>query len=105
MDTSISEIEIGPVASTRKQIARQLRERILSGELAEGSKLPSTEELSQRWQVARSSIQAAMKSLVQEGLIERVRKRGTFVAHQSRVLTHIGIYLSENIWQMPHAMR
>ncbi|MEI8194756.1 MAG: GntR family transcriptional regulator [Phycisphaerae bacterium] len=86
-------------SAANRQIADHLREMIRSGQAKEGDKLPSTQDLSTQWQVARSSIQAAMTVLVKEGLLERTPKRGTFVSKQSGKLTRVAIYLADNIWQ------
>lgn len=45
-----------------------------------------------------------MTLLVKEGLLERTPKRGTFVAQRSKDLTHVAIYLPDNIWQLPAAV-
>lgn len=103
MSDVLDQIQISRPASARRQLAQSLRQMILSGQAAEGYKFPSNQELSDRWQVARSSIQAAMNALAKEGLIVRTRKRGTFVAGRSTKLTHIAVYLSGDIWHLPAA--
>ncbi|MCC6579491.1 MAG: GntR family transcriptional regulator [Phycisphaeraceae bacterium] len=66
------------------QIERFLRQQIQTGEVAPGARLPTTGELARRWRVDRSAIQRAIKPLVAQGLIERSRKRGTFVKPSAR---------------------
>jgi len=53
----------------REQIARQLRGRIVRGELAAGALLPAHRQLARQHRVAPSSVQAAYELLVAEGLL------------------------------------
>ena len=54
----------------RQQIARDLRERIGSGEYPPGSHLPVRPELAERYHVHIGTIQHALDLLKGEGLIE-----------------------------------
>jgi DNA-binding GntR family transcriptional regulator len=56
-----------------------LRARILDGDLESGSRLRET-ELARQYGVARNSLRAALDALGHEGLVERVPRRGVFVA-------------------------
>ena len=103
MEENLSRIRFSRQASMRQQLSHQLRELIVSGEMSEGDRLPSNQQLAERWQVAASSVQAAMSSLTKEGLLQRARKRGTFVAKRPRTLTQVAIYLADDIWHMPQA--
>jgi DNA-binding FadR family transcriptional regulator len=51
-----------------EQVADQLRELILSGELPPGSVLPSERELSERFGVGRTTIREALRALQSKGL-------------------------------------
>lgn len=62
-----------------KQIANDLRARILSGELPGRAKLPSVERLVQEVGVARTTARKALGLLVDEGLARRVTGWGTYV--------------------------
>src|SRR3984957_4661595 len=53
--------------------------RISSGSLPPGTRLPSEDELIQEHAVSRTTIRAAIQSLVQQGLVEIQRGKGTFV--------------------------
>ena len=66
----------------RHQLAQELRDRIRSGELAPGDKLPSEPELAADRAVSRSSIRAAITVLEEEGLISRRHGSGTYVTHR-----------------------
>ncbi|MFF4813005.1 GntR family transcriptional regulator [Kitasatospora sp. NPDC001309] len=65
-------------------IADHYRQRILSGELEPGSKLPSNKEISGRWNVAVATASRALQHLQVEGYL-RTSPRGTFVADDPRV--------------------
>jgi DNA-binding FadR family transcriptional regulator len=54
-------------------VAAALRERILSGELADGSVLPRQEDLMREFQVSMPSIREAIRILESEGVITVVR--------------------------------
>src|ERR1700747_1991641 len=55
--------------------------RISNGSLPPGTRLPSEDSLVQEYAVSRTTIRAAIKSLVQRGLVEIRRGKGTFVTH------------------------
>jgi GntR family transcriptional regulator len=62
------------------QLRQWLASRILSGELQPGTQLPGDHELSERLSVSRGVVRQALSELRNDGLIERERGRGTFVA-------------------------
>jgi DNA-binding LacI/PurR family transcriptional regulator len=61
------------------QLMSYFRERILDGSLPAGARLPTELELAAEHQISRGTVRQAMSALVNEGLLERVRGRGTFV--------------------------
>ncbi|EHG6166405.1 GntR family transcriptional regulator [Escherichia fergusonii] len=61
------------------QIQEQLRSDIKTGEFKPGEKLPSENELAQQYSTTRATVVHAMQGLMVEGLIERIRGKGTFV--------------------------
>ncbi len=63
----------------RDRIYRTLRERIVSGKYPPGKRLPSETDLAPEFGVARDTLRDALRLLEEEGLIERVKSRGTFV--------------------------
>lgn len=65
-----------------KQILRQLKQEILSGQRAVNSQLPTEKELSEAYQVSRITSKRALTELEQAGLIYRVRGKGSFVKEQ-----------------------
>ena len=70
-----------PVHSNKvyEQIAKQIEQRILSGELHEGDRLPTERELAIQFQASRTAVREAMKTLAQKGLVNMRPGRGTVV--------------------------
>jgi GntR family transcriptional regulator, transcriptional repressor for pyruvate dehydrogenase complex len=77
-----------PIAreTVSSQIRGQLLHRISTGELAPGSVMPSERDLSQRFQVARTSVREAMQGLVSIGAVERRGNRSYVVEHLPEVV-------------------
>jgi DNA-binding GntR family transcriptional regulator len=73
-------ITINPdsVEHTYRQLARQLRAGIESGEI--GPRLPSLMELTEETGLAPGTVRRAIKLLADEGLVVTEPGRGTFVA-------------------------
>jgi GntR family transcriptional regulator len=61
-------------------VAASLREKISSGALAPGSKLPSIVSLAGEYHTSTGTVQKALAILREEGLIVSVPNYGTFVA-------------------------
>ena len=60
-------------------IALTLEERILSGELAGGDRLPSERQLAVEFGASRPMVREALRSLIERGLIDVEAGRGAFV--------------------------
>jgi GntR family transcriptional regulator len=71
----------GPVTVWR-QVADDITADIKSGELSQGSRLPSEAELAELYQVARGTVRRALAALVERETIVVVHGRGTFVAQR-----------------------
>jgi GntR family transcriptional regulator/MocR family aminotransferase len=63
-----------------RQIYRQLRERILDGQLKPGDRLPASRELAEELAVARKTVTNVYDLLLSEGFLESRVGSGTFVA-------------------------
>ena len=61
------------------QIARYIRELINRGVLIEGSKLPSSREISSILSIGRNTVISAYEILESEGFVETIKGKGTFV--------------------------
>jgi len=68
---------------TYRRIADDLRQRIESGVLAPGSKLPTELALRDAYGVSRSTIRDALKWLLNRRLVETRHGQGTFVASKN----------------------
>jgi GntR family transcriptional regulator, transcriptional repressor for pyruvate dehydrogenase complex len=62
-----------------EQVVERIRDRILSGELKSGDQLPNERSLGEQFGVSRTVIREAMKTLIENGLVEVRRGQGTFV--------------------------
>ncbi|MFK7692895.1 FadR/GntR family transcriptional regulator [Paenibacillus sp. HJGM_3] len=62
-----------------EEIADQIKQQIVSGRLQPGQKLPSTRELTESYQVGRSTMREALSMLKAMGLIEIRQGEGCFV--------------------------
>jgi DNA-binding GntR family transcriptional regulator len=64
------------------QVASALRERIRSGQLPPGARVPSISYLMQEYGIARNTARRAVGVLVDEGLVTVRQGWGTFVRQQ-----------------------
>lgn len=60
-------------------LADELRQKILDGTFAPGDLLPSEGEMAMLSKVSRITVRQAITLLVDEGLVERIQGKGTFV--------------------------
>lgn len=71
------------IARAYEQLAGLLRERITSGDLREGDRLPSETALAKQAGVSRSTVREALRILEQGGLVERASPRIMVVSDRS----------------------
>jgi DNA-binding GntR family transcriptional regulator len=72
-----------------RELAAQIREAIRSGAYADGSPLPTEEQLAASHSLSRQTVRRALQELVSEGIIYRVAGRGTYpVAKEDRYVRH-----------------
>lgn len=62
-----------------EQLRRTLLAAITSGRMAVGTKLPTEEELCAALEISRPVVRQAYNRLIEEGFVERMRGKGTFV--------------------------
>ncbi|GIF69316.1 hypothetical protein Ais01nite_73510 [Asanoa ishikariensis] len=62
-----------------QEIVDDIRQRIISGQLAPGAALPSCRELCQSWGVSRQTVGSAMIVLRTQGLIVGAQGRAVYV--------------------------
>lgn len=65
-----------------QRVAADIEARIRSGELRPGARLRNERELAEYYGVAYHTIRRAMKLLSDQGLVEVIHGRGTFVTGQ-----------------------
>ena len=67
-------------ATAYQQLAADLRQAVASGRYPPGQRLPTEAELVTSTRLSRQTVRRAFQELVSEGVIYRVRGRGTFAA-------------------------
>ena len=65
-----------------RQIAKDLRQKIESGELGHGTQLPTELELREQYDASRNTVRDAIKLLITHGLVVSRPGQGTFVVEQ-----------------------
>lgn len=70
--------------SVPEEIIENVKEKIISGELNPGDKLPPETKLAEMFGVGRGTIREAMKVMFYLGLIDRNSSRNTFVSKTAR---------------------
>lgn len=63
------------------QLKALIKGKIESSELPPGMRLPSERELCDEYNVSRTTVRETLRELEQEGLIQTIPGRGTFIAH------------------------
>ncbi|WP_136610670.1 phosphonate metabolism transcriptional regulator PhnF [Sinomonas albida] len=76
--------------STWRLIAEELRRQIVDGASAPGTKLPSENDLAERFGVHRNTVRQAIAALTAEQLVVSRRGSGTFVADHTVLVHRIG---------------
>jgi GntR family transcriptional regulator len=66
-------------AALYRQLADDMRARILAGEFATGDPIPTEAQLSRTYRASRITVRHALDLLAQEGLVHREQGRGSFV--------------------------
>ena len=67
--------------SASSEVAGQIKEMIMTGQLHPGDRLPSERELAERLSVSRTTIREALRSLAAVGMISIRQGDGSFVEH------------------------
>ena len=71
--------------SIYEQVMDQLKEQIMTGQMATGEKLPSVRELSKFITVNPNTVQKAYRELERQGYVYTTSGVGTFVADRSEI--------------------
>ncbi|MER6619515.1 GntR family transcriptional regulator [Streptomyces sp. NPDC000931] len=81
---------IPPVPSRRDTIADDLRDRIVTGRLKPGERLPSEAHLAAQYMVSTPTLRNALAVLQAEGLVEKTHGKGNFVRRPLHRITYVG---------------
>lgn len=65
-----------------EQLVRFISDDVVSGKLPYGTKLPTVREMSDNCGIAVGTVMRAYDELEQEGIIEKIQGRGSFVCHR-----------------------
>lgn len=87
-----TDLDTGAPMPLYQQLADILRERITSGELRAGDRLPTEQSLSRKLAIGVSTVRTAYAQLVSEGIVSRRAGRGTFVSEPKLSRQLDGIY-------------
>jgi GntR family transcriptional regulator len=88
MTVSQAEMEGADRRSLHERIAADLRDDIMSGELAPGASLPSTARLRERFDASNATVQKALQLLKEEGLaVGRAGASVTVREHRQRTVS------------------
>lgn len=77
--SSLRSIDVEPGQSRYAALAAAMRARIVAGEWPPGSAIPAEQTLAAEHGVALGTMRRALDLLAEQGLVERVQGRGTFV--------------------------
>jgi GntR family transcriptional repressor for pyruvate dehydrogenase complex len=104
----LAPVEVKKVTSA---ILEQLEDRILGGDLVEGQKLPSEQELAEQAGVGRRAIREALKALEMKGLITIRKGSGAFVvrndfeSYMDTLLRNVHAYLKLDRAKLGHILQ
>lgn len=74
------------------QLMERLKDSIEKGHWIPGDKIPSENQLMDRFGVSRNTAKKAIEELVQEGILYRIQGKGTFVAKPKLQQSLMGFY-------------
>lgn len=77
------------------EVVDRLRDRIVSGQLAPGAKLPTYDQLESSFSVSRGTLFHAIRELKEDGLLQSEGRRGIFVSKRSPHLYRYGLVMPE----------
>ena len=83
-----------------QQVAQQLQEMILDGDLQPGNKLPPERQMAEQMGVSRTVIREAVKTLEQRGLVKVLTGDGTYVSQidPETVSESIGRFIRQRVY-------
>lgn len=82
------------VRPRHQQIAADLRDQIMRGDLAPGNQLPSTAELVARYAAANATVQRALSTLKAEGFLDSRVGKGVYVRDREPFVIDASAYIA-----------
>lgn len=93
-----------------QNLINYIQEQIADGQLGPGEKVPSENQLSERFHISRQTVRKAIGTLEEDGLVQRIRGSGTYVSFDRRknleqrnsiavVTTYVDSYIFPKILQ------
>lgn len=93
-----------------QNLINYIQEQISDGQLGPGEKVPSENQLSERFHISRQTVRKAIGTLEEDGLVQRIRGSGTYVSFDRRknleqrnsiavVTTYVDSYIFPRILQ------
>ena len=85
-------------------LMEELKEEILSGQIQPGEKLPSENQLTEKYSLSRHTVRKAIALLEREGYVEAYHGKGTFCSEKmrhmkkSRNIAVVTTYISDYIF-------
>ncbi len=101
--TEILRFNIPPDEVAYKRITENLRSLIVSKALPAGTRLLTLAKLAELWETNYFTVQTALTPLVNEGLLVRKQRTGTFVAESTPQIKAVGIFFGNNLWRIKHS--
>ncbi|MBS4177966.1 GntR family transcriptional regulator [Lederbergia citrea] len=96
MDRKLDHESIVPLYHQLKEL---LRETIEKGVSKPGDKIPSEKDLCAQFNISRSTAKKAIEDLVQEGVLNRIQGKGTFIAKPKLEQSLSGFYSFSKVMQ------
>lgn len=87
IETVMFEVDPGSPIPIYHQLKSAIKKKIETGEFKPGERIPTEQELCERYAISRSPVRQALKELVYEGLLVRRRGLGTFVVDHAHTDT------------------
>ena len=76
-----------------QNLINYIQEQITDGQLGPGEKVPSENQLAERFHISRQTVRKAIGTLEEEGLVQRIRGSGTYVSFDRRKISRSGTVL------------
>jgi DNA-binding LacI/PurR family transcriptional regulator len=89
-----SDSKLGRPSARKNSLVRQLRHKIIAGELAPGTQLPSRLEIVERFGASPVTVQKALDRLVEDGFVRVQGRQGTFVSEHPPHLSRYAVVFS-----------